>query len=219
VDLAVREGLLIVEDDVYRELAYDAPAPPSLWSLAPRGTVVRLGSFSKTLAPGLRLGWMTLDETTARRFWDGGLLDSGGGISHFSGLVASEVARAGAYDAHVEQLREVYRLRRDALAEALSRHLPDGCRVRVPGGGFFLWVTLPEEADGGGGDARALLPLAEEAGTSFVPGGVFFVDGGGWWSLRLAFSMYGPDDLEEGARRLGEAVRRLGEAVRMSDPR
>ena len=210
VELAVREELTIIEDDVYRELAYDAPAPPSLWSLAPPGTVVRLGSFSKTLAPGLRLGWMTADEATARRFWKGGLLDSGGGIGHFSALVAAEVARSGAYTVNVGQLREEYRARRDGLAEALAEHLPAGCRVTRPGGGFFLWLTLPAETfgsrAGGEDDAGVLLPRVEAAGTSFVPGHVFHVDGGGRRSLRLAFSLYGPDELREAARRLGKAL-------------
>jgi DNA-binding transcriptional MocR family regulator len=202
VDLAVHEGLTIVEDDVYRELAYDGPPPPSLWSLAPPGTVVRLGSFSKTLAPGLRLGWLTADEPTVRRFWEGGLLDSGGGINHFSALVAAEVGRTGAYGSHVARLRDAYRERRDALVAALGRHLPEGCRWTVPGGGFFLWVTLPESLPA----AAAVLLRVEAAGTSFVPGTVFCVDGGGARSLRLAFSLYGPDDLTEAARRLGNAL-------------
>ncbi len=210
VEVAAREGVTIVEDDVYRELAYDEPAPASLWSLAPPGTVVRLGSFSKTLAPGLRLGWLTADESTVRRFWEGGLLDSGGGINHFSALVAAEVARSGAYGRNVERLRGEYRARRDALVAALARHLPAGCRVTQPGGGFFLWVTLPEEdgasAESGAVDSAALLPLVEAAGTSCVPGHAFFVGRGGRSSMRLAFSLYGPDDLAEAARRLGEAL-------------
>jgi len=201
-ELAAREGFTIIEDDVYRELAYDAPAPPSLWSLAQPGTVVRLGSFSKTLAPGLRLGWLTSDEQTVRRFSEGGLLDSGGGINHFSALVAAEVGRTGAYGSNVWRLRDAYRERRDALVGALGRHLPEGCRWTVPGGGFFLWVTLPESLPG----AAALLPRAEAAGTSFVPGTVFCVDEGGGRSLRLAFSLFDPDNLAEAARRLGNAL-------------
>ena len=84
VDLAAAEDLLIVEDDVYRELSYNRPAPPSLWSLAPVGAVVRLGSFAKSLAPGVRLGWLTAGPAIASRLIGSGLLDSGGGINHFT---------------------------------------------------------------------------------------------------------------------------------------
>lgn len=114
----------------------------------------------------------------------------------------------------MERLRGTYRARRDALVRSLARDLPEGCRATNPGGGFFVWVTLPERC---AGDASALLPLAEEAGTSFVPGGVFSVDGSGRRALRLAFSLYGPDELGEAARRLGHAMRRLCEAAAEAD--
>ena len=85
VALAAAEGMLIVEDDVYRELSYDGPAPPSLWSIAPPGVVVRLGSFAKSLAPGLRLGWLTADAALVARIVGSGLLDSGGGTNQAGG--------------------------------------------------------------------------------------------------------------------------------------
>lgn len=203
VDLAAREGLLIVEDDVYRELAYDGPAPPSLWSLAPPGVVVRLGSFAKSLAPGLRLGWLTGGAGLVSRLAGCGLLDSGGGVNHFASLVVSELCTAGAFEAQGERLRAAYQARRDMLLEGLATSLPAGCTVAPPGGGFFVWVQLPP-----GSEAAALLPHAEAAGVAYLPGGRFHLDGTGQATLRLAFSLYPPDDLREAARRLGAVLRR-----------
>jgi DNA-binding transcriptional MocR family regulator len=200
--LAEAENLLIIEDDVYRELAYDEAAPPSLWSMDSGGRVARLGSFAKTLAPGLRLGWLTGPGELLRRMVEGGLLDSGGGINHFTALAVATLCAAGDYDAQVTALRAAYAERREALVTALREHLP-GCRVRRPGGGFFVWVELPEA----GPEAKALAARAEAAGVGFLPGDRFHLDGGGRHCLRLAFSLYGPSELAQGARRLGAAVR------------
>jgi DNA-binding transcriptional MocR family regulator len=202
VELAAREGLLVVEDDVYRELNYDAPSPPSLWSLAEPGSVVRLGSFAKTLAPGLRLGWLTADAPTIARFTKGGLLDSGGGVNHFTAVVVGEACISGDYVAQIERLRDAYRERRDALLAGLREHLPPGCAVRAPGGGFFVWVRLPD-----GTNAATLLPQAEATGMSFLPGTTFHLDQSDKSALRLAFSLYPPETLGEAARRLGTALR------------
>jgi 2-aminoadipate transaminase len=203
VALAATEGFTIVEDDVYRELAYTAKAPPSLWSIAEPGTVIRLGSFSKSLSPGLRVGYMTADEATANTSVEGGLLESGGGISHFASLVVAEFAATGEYDATVTHLREVYAARRDALTLALLAEMSDVADWVAPDGGYFVWVTLRTPTDIG-----ALHAAAERHGTSFVPGNVFYADGsGGRASLRLAFSRYPPEVLAEGVRRLASAVR------------
>ena len=202
VALAQAAGLLIIEDDVYRELAYDAPAPPSLWSLAPAGVVARLGAFTKSLAPGLRLGWLTGGPDLINALSNGGLLDSGGGLNHFTALVVAALCQAGDYDPHVARLIAAYRLRRDTLVAALREHLPSGCRVETPGGGFFIWVELPE-----GVESDALLPAAEAAGVAYIPGQRFHLDKRGHNTLRLAFSLYPPEHLAEAARRLGAALR------------
>ena len=202
IALAEREELLIVEDDVYRELAYDGPPPPSLWSQAPAGVVARLGSFSKSLAPGVRLGWMTASSAIIQRLTDGGLLDSGGGINHFTALIVTSLCESGDYDAGVTQFCNIYRDRRNALVEALARALPKGCSWYTPGGGFFAWVILPE-----GMNSRTLLPLAEAAGVSFIPGTKFHLDHRGEHTLRLAFSYYPPASLAEAGQILGEVVR------------
>jgi DNA-binding transcriptional MocR family regulator len=202
VALAADEGLLIVEDDVYRELSYDAPALPSLWSLAAPDTVVRMGSFAKSLAPGVRLGWLTAGPAIAGRLIGSGLLDSGGGVNHFAALVVTAFCLSGQYDQQIEQLRASYRARRDALLEGMSTHLPPGCQWNAPGGGFFVWVRLPEALDAG-----ELLPRAEAAGVSYIPGARFYTGGGGARALRLAFSLYEPDELIDAASRLGNVIR------------
>jgi len=201
VELCAERGVLVLEDDVYRELWLDKPSPPSLWSLAPRGVVLRLGSFAKTLAPGLRVGWVNGSTEQIERVAACGLNDSGGCVSQFAASVVARYLQDGHYDAQVERLRAAYRERRDALLAALAEHLPDGCSFTIPGGGFFVWVTLPGSAPG-----QEVLPLAEERGVSFVPAVRSHLDGYDR-GLRLCFTMYESGQLAEGARRLGEAVR------------
>ncbi|HEX5641549.1 MAG TPA: PLP-dependent aminotransferase family protein [Thermoleophilia bacterium] len=200
LELARREDLLLVEDDVYRELVYEGEAPPALRALDPAAPVIRLGSFSKSLAPGLRLGWIDAPAALRERLAAYGTLESGGCVSQFSAHVVAALLAAGAYTAHVAALRHAYASRRDALAAALRDHLPAGCAFTVPAGGFFLWVTLPP-----GLAASRLLPVAERHRVAFAPGGRFCADGDDR-SLRLAFSLYDEASLAEGARRLGAAV-------------
>lgn len=202
VDLAASEGLTIVEDDTYRELVYDGAVPPSLWSLGEPGTVIRLGSFSKSLAPGLRAGYLTADAATAARFVDSGLIDSGGGISHLGSLVVAEYAADGSYAANVEALRATFRERRDALAGALSDGLGGRADFDQPAGGYFIWLRLDDGVDPG-----ELRRRADATGVDFVPGSVFHADGAPSTAIRLAFSRYPADRLVEGAGRLVRAMR------------
>jgi 2-aminoadipate transaminase len=205
VAVAAAYALLVVEDDVYRELWYDEPAPPSLWSLAAPGTVLRLGSFAKTLAPGLRVGWLNATPEQIERIAQSGLNDSGGCPSQFAAAVVDRFVAGGRYDPHVAELRAAYAARRDGLAAALATSLPEGCDFSVPAGGFFIWVSLPE-----GLRADELLPAAEAAGVSFVPAARSHLDGydGG---LRLAFTLYDTERLGAAAARLGTTI---GSALR-----
>ena len=207
VALAASEGIVVVEDDAYRELSYDGPPPPSLWSLGRQpGSVVRLGTFAKSIVPGLRVGFMTAAATTVSRFADGGLLDSGGGANHFAGLVVAEYMEAGDYGRQVSVFVDAYRERRDAVLAALAATMPPGSAWTKPNGGYFIWVTLPPDVD-----ASRLHPIAEANGTSFVRGSTFFLDGSsGSQRIRLAFSRYPPAKLEEAIGRLAAAVREAG---------
>ncbi len=202
VRLAEQAGTLILEDDVYRELWYDAPPPPAVYGLAPVGRVVRLGSFSKILAPGLRLGWLLAAPEIVGRCVGCGMLDSGGGVNHFTAHVVAAFIELGLLDSQVAGLRREYRARRDALVAALASEMPGGCRWLTPGGGFFVWFGLPV-----GLDSAALLPAAEAGGVSYLPGARFCTDGRGREELRLAFSLLLPADMAEGARRLGAVIR------------
>jgi DNA-binding transcriptional MocR family regulator len=206
--LARRHDLIVVEDDVYRELFYEGAAPASLWALDREAPVIRLGSFSKTLAPGLRVGWANARPDLLERLAGMGMLESGGGggVSYFAAHVVERVLATPGYDEHVEMLRRIYVRRRDALAAALVEHLPAGCGFALPAGGFFVWLELPE-----GADAAALLPVAEAHGVSFAPG-ARFCRSGGERLLRLAFSLYGEDTLREGARRLAAAIAAASDA-------
>lgn len=198
---AADEQLLLVEDDVYRELSYDGPAPASLWSCAPPGTVIRLGSFAKSLAPGLRLGWITGSAEHISRIVGSGRRDSGGGVNHFAAMIVGAFCNTGAFEPHIARLQAAYRQRRDTMFTALATYLPPGCAWTHTAGGYFVWLQLPHELNAG-----ALRPVAEAAGVSFVPGSAFFANGGGAHCLRLAFSLYAPDELEDGVRRLGQAI-------------
>ncbi len=201
IDLAIGEELLIVEDDAYRELSYDGPAPSSLWSMAPRGAVVRLGSFSKSVTPGLRVGFMTADDVTIERFRGGGLLDSGGGTSHFAANILATFCEAGQFVEQGKKLRAAYRARRDALADALAEYLPEQCRWQRPAGGFFIWIQLPT-----GVTVAELMPRAIASGVGVAPGTRFFVNGDGANYVRVAFSYYPEAQLTEGARLLGTVL-------------
>ncbi|MFG1989055.1 PLP-dependent aminotransferase family protein [Actinoplanes sp. NPDC048988] len=195
VELARRESLTVVEDDTYRELSYAGAAPPSLWRLAEGAGVVRLGSFAKAVAPGLRLGWINAAPAIVGRLADLGFVDSGGGVNHSVALTMAVFGASGAYDRHLAMIRERYAAQRDALVEGLSR-------VAAPDGGWFLWVPTPD-----GVHADDLLAAAERHGTSFVPGSRFHVGGqGGAGYVRLSFSHLPPPDLAEAARRLTRAM-------------
>lgn len=202
VNLAAQHGLLIVEDDVYRELAYDGPPLPSLYALAPRGVVMRLGSFAKSLAPGLRLGWINGSAEQTHRIADSGLRDSGGSTNFYAGMVVSAFCRSGDFERHVTRLKNVYRERRDVLLSSLAEQLPAGCSVNVPGGGYFVWVMLPKGILG-----HELARHADGYRVGFIPGRTFSIDEAGDRALRLAFSLMTPDALVEGARRLGALIR------------
>jgi 2-aminoadipate transaminase len=198
VALARRADLTLVEDDTYRELWYARPAPPSLWQIAGGRSVVRLGSFAKTVAPGLRLGWINAEPAVIERLAALGYVDSGGGVNHATAMTMAVFGAGGGYAAHVAGLRDRYREQRDALLAAVPAEL----RPAAPAGGWFLWLTLPA-----GRNADQLLPVAERHGTSFVPGARFYLDGhGGDQRLRLSFSHLPVAELMEAGRRLSEAL-------------
>ncbi|MGH2391897.1 MAG: PLP-dependent aminotransferase family protein [Candidatus Limnocylindria bacterium] len=199
---AAREELLIVEDDTYRELSYDGPSPASLWALDASSSVIRLGSFAKSVAPGLRVGYITADAGLVARMVAGGLLDSGGGATHYAATVLAEYAAGGDYARQVDRFRDAYRAQRDRLMRTLSEHMSETVSWSVPAGGYFVWVQLPN-----GMSAERLLAVASANGMEFLPANVFFLDRDqSPDALRLAFSMHPPDVLAEAGARLASAI-------------
>jgi DNA-binding transcriptional MocR family regulator len=148
---------------------------------------------------------VTASADLVERMAASGLLDSGGGTTHFAATVLAEYAAGGDYAAQVERFRAAYRAQRDALLEALAESLPDGSRFTRPGGGYFTWVALPP-----GVPVDALRHRADAHRMAFAPARAFYVDPEtAPEAVRLAFSMYPPDQLAEGARRFAAAVRDL----------
>jgi DNA-binding transcriptional MocR family regulator len=202
VEVARRTGVTIVEDDTYRELAYDGTAPPSLYGIGDGYAVIRVGSFAKTVAPGLRLGWLNASAELVRRIAARGYIDSGGGVNHTTAATMAVFGSSGRYERHVTVIRALYRAHRDELVSVARREFGHSS-CGVPGGGWFLWLRLPP-----GVDSTLLLPHAEANGVSYVPGARFYRSSGGNGRgyLRLSFSMCEPDLLAEGVRRLAAAV-------------
>ncbi|MGN6829647.1 aminotransferase-like domain-containing protein [Paucibacter sp. M5-1] len=190
----------IVEDNPYGDLWFDEPPPASLSSLWPEGSVY-LGSFSKVLTPGFRLGYIVApDELYPKLLQAKQAADLH--TPGFNQRVVHEVIKNGFLDLHVPKIRARYKANRDAMAAALQEHLPPGCEWQSPAGGMFFWIRLPE-----GFDAMALLPLAVEAGIAYVPGAAFYAHKPDPRSLRLSFVTLTPELITEGVAILGRVLR------------
>ena len=194
-------GLMVVEDDVYRELWYDAPPLPSLWSTFPRGTVIRLGSFSKSLAPGLRIGYITADAAIIDRLAGCGLLDSGGGMAHFPAFILEALLRDGSYQRIVASYRERYGRRRDALVAALTPLRAHGYEWQTPAGGYFLWIRLPD-----GVTAATALTAIRAHKVDALPAALFSSKPLAYDAIRLAFSLYDEADLTRAGAAIVKAL-------------
>ena len=204
IRLAQRYGFTILADEVYQLLHYGLPPPPPLVTMddTDDGCVVSLGSFSKILAPGLRLGWVHSSPGIIQRFVDSGVAASGGGLSHFAAAVAQATLDLGLLQENIANLRRIYTMRRDAVARILTTDLAGQVEFHQPDGGYFFWLTLADAVD-----AEELLPIAQKAGVSYRPGTAFSSGGLFRDSLRISFSLYDVGDLAEALYRLGQAIR------------
>jgi 2-aminoadipate transaminase len=203
VEIASRHGVAILEDDPYGELRYEGEALPSLKSLDRDGTVIYMGTFSKILAPGFRLGWIAASPEAQEV-----LLHAKQPSDLHTGMAQQmatlRVARDGFVDEHVEHIRDFYRERRDVMLSAITRWFPATVRYTRPAGGMFVWAELPEAID-----TRELFVEAVKHKVAFVPGQGFHPDLSGSNTMRLNFSNVAPARIEEGVRRLGEAIEAL----------
>jgi 2-aminoadipate transaminase len=201
VRLAAEHGAFIVEDDPYGELRFEGEDIPPIVSLH-KENVIYLSTFSKTLAPGIRLGWISGPSAIVGRL---GQAKQGTDLhtGTFVQYVAYDICERGLIRSHVRKIRAEYRRRRDVMLEAMEAHFPEGVAWTRPAGGLFLWVRLPEQVD-----AEALFQVALEEQVAFVPGHVFYPSGGGRNTMRLNFSCMAPPQIEEGIKRLGRAIHR-----------
>jgi 2-aminoadipate transaminase len=202
VDLAARHGAFIIEDDPYGELRFEGEDLIPIEALHKENTIY-LSTFSKTLAPGLRLGWIVAPTQVIAKL----IQAKQGSDLNTSTLVqylAYDICSRGLLKAHVKKIRQVYKERRDAMLKAMEEHFPPGVTWTRPQGGLFLWVRMPESVD-----SEKLLKLAIEEKVAFVPGRVFYPDGNdGRCCMRLNFSYAQPEMAQEGIRRLGRAIKR-----------
>jgi 2-aminoadipate transaminase len=202
IRLAKAYGFTIVEDDVYRDLAFDATVPPSFYTLANGSGVIQIGSFSKTLAPGLRLGWVVASPEAIHRFVFCGTTQMGGGANPLAAQIVADYCRQGDWDAHITDLRNRYQVRRDTILAALERYMPPGVSWTQPAGGFFVWVTLPNEVQG-----AVVKEQAAHRGVLVAAGEGYFVHpDDGRHNLRLTYSFAPLSDMETAVRILAEVI-------------
>ncbi len=205
VDLSEKYGFAIVEDDVYRDIRFGDDLPPSFYALARGQQVLRLGTFSKTLAPGLRIGWLLARAETVKRFVESGMLRMGGGANPFTAAIVAEYCRSGRWEKHVAWLRDQYRLRRDCALAALELAMPPSVHWSRPEGGYFIWLRLPKNLT-----VDELEAPAKAQNVYFASGKGFFVEPeDGARRLRLSFSYVPLADLKSGIAILGRIIEKL----------
>jgi 2-aminoadipate transaminase len=199
VRLAQQWNVIVLEDQVYGELRYEGEALPTLLSLDDSGLVIQSDSFSKTVVPGIRLGWMAGQRDAIAGV---AAVREDLGVSQWMSRIMADYLAEGRLDPHLEQVNRVYRAKRDAAVAALRRHCGERVRFRVPQGGFYLWLEIAE-----GIDAERARDLAARGGVFCRPGEMFTGDASGRRFLRMSFSQVGIDEIERGVAVLGEALR------------
>ncbi len=201
VAIAEKYNIPIVDDNPYGQLRFEGEDVPSLKSIG-GDLVIELGTFSKIISPGLRIGWIAASKevcNTFERMKQGSDLHT----NTFAQYVIYEFVKDGALDKHIEKIKESYRERREVMIQAMEESFPEGVKFTRPQGGLFLWITLPEKLS-----ATDLLDEAVQNGVAYVPGYPFFAQGGGHNTMRLNFSNAKPDAIKSGIQRLGEVFKK-----------
>jgi DNA-binding transcriptional MocR family regulator len=194
------EGIFVVEDNPYGLLGFDKPSPNAMRA-EDSENVIYLGSFSKTIAPGMRVGWALVPPSLKEKL----IIASESSIlcpSNFSQLTISSYLADQPWRDQIASFCDLYKVRRDAMLESLDEHFPVTAKWTKPGGGFYVWVTLPEEID-----TKALMPKAIVAKVAYVPGTAFYADGFGSWSMRLSYCYPTPERIREGVKALGGVIK------------
>ncbi len=201
--LAKRYQTPVLEDDPYGEIYFEEIKPSPLKALDSSSQVVYLSTYSKILAPGLRVAWLAAPEPMIERLsLHKQVFDLN--TNAIGQWAVSEILRRNLLDEHLAMLRQKYRQKRDLMLQAIAAHWPGEVRVNRPGGGFHLWCRLPGDMR-----SRSLLREAANEQVAFVIGEPFHVDGGGQQNFRLSFAYPEIDLIEEGVRRMGNAMKRL----------
>ena len=198
LEICRRNEILVLEDNPYGLLYFDAPPPQAMRSVEADG-VIYLGTFSKTLAPGFRVGWALAPHAIREKL----ILANEAAVlspSSFSQFMISEYLNTADWKAQIDTFRGIYRERRDAMLGSLAEYLPQ-LSWTVPGGGFYVWATLPSHID-----SKAMLPRAVKELVAYTPGTAFYADGNGRNNIRLSFSYPRPEFIREGIRRLSAVI-------------
>ncbi|MCC6298273.1 MAG: PLP-dependent aminotransferase family protein [Anaerolineales bacterium] len=204
VRLAEKYNFLIAADEVYQLLNYSNERPPkSFGSFVDSERVLSLGSFSKILAPGLRLGWIHAHADIIKRFANSGLLDSGGGLNPFTSALMRGVVESGGLESNIGKLRLRYANQIAVMDEALRRHLPQAKCV-IPHGGYFFWLQFPPHVD-----TSELRKHAPDFKVDFRQGALFSSNGGLKNFMRLCFVMYEAEQIEEGVKRIAACMKAI----------
>jgi 2-aminoadipate transaminase len=213
VEMADRYGVPIIEDDPYGQLRFEGEHLPSVNVVDNQmrgqnqscysGNVIYLSTFSKILAPGIRLAWVIAPPEVIAKMVQA---KQGADLhtSTFNQILAYEVGHGGFIDKHVTRIIDVYRERRNVMLDSLEENMPEGVKWTHPQGGLFLWLTLPE-----GLNTTELFPIAIKEKVAFVPGAPFHPNGGGEDSMRLNFSYANPEKINEGIGRLSRAIKNI----------
>jgi 2-aminoadipate transaminase len=202
VDLSRVHDFIIAADEVYQMLPYFGDAPPALGTMIDRGNVISMGTFSKILAPGLRLGWIQAPEHLMNVALDSGWVNSGGAVNHVTSHIVRHAIDMGLQESFIEQLCDSYRARVIAMDESLRKHLSGKIKWTRPDGGYFFWLELPQDID-----AKELRVKSFDYEVGFQPGEVFSSSGEFKNYIRLSFAHYTEADIREGVRRLAELFR------------
>jgi 2-aminoadipate transaminase len=207
VDAAAEHDVLVVADEVYH-LLRTAPGdmPPPMSAFVDQGPILSIGTFSKILAPGMRLGWIHGSTDRLAALADSGLILSGGGLNPVSSSLATAMMRTGWQQEYVEWLRATFARRSSVMVDALVQHMPEWVEFDIPQGGYFVWLRLPERADG-----AQLRPRAHEHRRDLRHGAQFSPTGALRNHLRLSYAFYDDADITEGVARLGKSLPALEE--------
>ena len=200
LEICQKEKIFVVEDNPYGLLGFDKPSPNAMRA-SDSENVIYLGSFSKTIAPGFRVGWALVPPSLKEKL----VIASESSIlcpSNFSQLAISGYLADQPWRDQIASFCKLYKVRRDAMLESLDAHFPKSATWTKPGGGFYVWVTLPPEID-----TTALMPKAIVAKVAYVPGTAFYADGFGSWSMRLAYCYPTPERIREGVKALGGVIK------------